>query len=134
LKETEQGRNYGNINLEGNMHPFLLACGEVIAMPPVINSDLTRVEPGTESLLVDVTGPDKTTVLELLDIIVTNLAERKNAKIGRVKIEAAEGTLETPSLKEDYMDLTPGYTSRVLGVNISPEKQAFLLDGISTNT
>ncbi len=128
LRETEQGRNYGDINLEENMHPFLLACGEVIAMPPVINSDLTRVEPGTRSLLVDVTGPDKTTVLELLDIIVANLAERRNARIGKVKIEAPEGAVETPVLKEDYVDLTPEYTSKVLGVNIPPEQQAFLLE------
>jgi phenylalanyl-tRNA synthetase beta chain len=128
LKETDQGRAYGQINLESSGHPFLLACGEVIAMPPVINSDLTRVEPGTKDLLVDVTGPDKATVLKLLDVIVTDLAERKGAMIGRVRIETQDGVVNTPNLQEDQMILSHKYTNDVLGINIDPKDQVMLLE------
>ncbi len=129
IRSTEQGSLYGSINLEDGRHPFLLSCGEVIAMPPVINSDRTRVEPGTRDLFIDVTGPDRRTVEKVLDVIVSNLAERPGAKIGLVKIHYDWGEeVYTPPLKELELELDPLYTSNLLGFSIPPEEQASLLE------
>ncbi|MCE4607028.1 MAG: phenylalanine--tRNA ligase subunit beta [Desulfurococcales archaeon] len=133
LRETEQGKLYGNINLEQGQHPFLLACGEVIAMPPVINSDITRVEPGTHSLLIDVTGPDKWTVMKLLDIITVNLADREGAKIGRVKVLSRGKETVTPLLEEEKVELNPDYTQRILGLEIPVQEQAEILERMRYN-
>jgi len=133
LKETEQGKLYGNINLEQGEHPFLLACGKVIAMPPVINADITRVEPGTRSLLIDVTGPDKWTVLKLLDIITVNLAEREGAKIGQVTITSERKEVLTPVLEEEKVELKPDYTHQILGIEIPIQEQAKILERMRYN-
>jgi len=80
LAETEQGAKYGGLSLRGREHPFLLAGDQVIAMPPVINAELTRVEPGTRDIFVDVTGTDEATVAKVLNVIVGGLSERPGAR------------------------------------------------------
>ncbi|MCE4613906.1 MAG: phenylalanine--tRNA ligase subunit beta [Desulfurococcales archaeon] len=133
LEETEQGKLYGGINLEQGEHPFLLACGEVIAMPPVINAEITRVEPGTHSLLIDVTGPDKWTVMKLLDIITLNLAEREGAKIGQVTVMSESEEIFTPLLEEELVELKPDYTHQVLDMEIPIREQAEILERMRYN-
>jgi phenylalanyl-tRNA synthetase beta chain len=121
LRSTEQGEKYGRISLVGDAHPFLYSGEHVIAMPPVINSNITRLEPGTKSVFIDVTGTDERTVLKTLDILVSNLAERKHASIGRVDIvyEESGRRIATPLLEEKQLNINTGYASQVLGYNLN---------------
>ena len=93
----ERGEKYLGLALhEGDMHPFLYSGDVIIAMPPVINSDVTRVEPGTKHLFIDVTGTNADAVIETLNVIVYTLAERRGAKVGKVRIEGSTPWRETP--------------------------------------
>ena len=129
LEETDQGLKYGSIALRGRRHPFLLSGGKVIAMPPVINSEITRIEPGTRDLFIDVTGTDLRTVKKILDIIVSNLYER-GATVYTVKVVAPYGTITTPTLETGKIDLDAGWASRVLGYQLSPAEAARLLESM----
>ncbi len=119
LKETPQGREYGKISVIGNKHPAILVDDEIISLPPVINSNITRLEPGTKNLLIDVTGTDQFTVLKTLDILTSILNERDNSEIGLVKIDSFyhKGTL--PILERDKVALDKNEVSRILGFNLT---------------
>ncbi|MEB3845136.1 MAG: phenylalanine--tRNA ligase subunit beta [Desulfurococcales archaeon] len=120
LASTEQGQKYGNISRRDEMHPFLLAGDSIIAMPPVINSSITAVEVGTKDVFVDVTGTDERIVSKTLDILVSNLAERPGARIGRVSIVAPDGsTMRTPRLERENTVLDVGLIRDVLGYEIT---------------
>lgn len=124
LRGTEQGVKYGNISLAEGFHPaFIEDDGTVLSLPPVINSELTRVEVGTRDLLIDVTGTDLASVLKVLDIIVLNLAERRGSYIGLVKVTPRSGEpLQTPALKSKEMSLDVNYVNRVLGADLTADE------------
>ncbi|MCE4603522.1 MAG: phenylalanine--tRNA ligase subunit beta [Aeropyrum sp.] len=125
LVSDEKGQLYGSISLDRDKssHPFLVSGGEVIAAPPVINSEVTRVEPGTRDLFIDVTGTRPDAVAKTLDIIVSNLAERRGARVGKVSIEGPGAVWSrTPLLEEGSFELSVGDVERVLGVSYSVEE------------
>ena len=97
LEETEQGRKYGDLALQGDRHPvFATADGVILSMPPVINSDVTRVEPGTRNLLIDVTGTSWEVVMQVLNVLAYTLAERsRTRRVGTVELIGAPER-ETP--------------------------------------
>ena len=132
LRETPQGKEYGSISASPSGHPAIFADGELISLPPVINSDITRLEPGTKNLLIDVTGTDLETVLATMDIIVSNLAER-GATIGRVRVEGLKGVAYTPVLRTDRIVLDTGFASSWLGFKVTPEEAADHLERMRFN-
>ncbi len=134
LESTEQGRSYGRLSLgESGEHPFLLAGGEIIAMPPVINSNLTRVEVGTRHLFIDVTGTSKEYVEKVLDIIVSNLVERKGATIGEVKTISQNKTVFYPLLRQERVELNLGFVREVMGYYVTKAAAARALEMMRFN-
>lgn len=78
LKKHPTGREYAWI-LEGSVLVPLLADarGEVLSLPPIINSaHLGRVAPGLSALFVEVTGLELDQCLLALNILAANLADR----------------------------------------------------------
>ncbi len=121
LRETAQGRSYGALSLQGRMHPVLYSGDEVISVPPVINSELTRIEPGTSNVFVDVTGTNRRLVLDTLSVIVANLAERsRDRKVGMVTVISNQGVFKEPKLEPRSASLSASYTSSVLGTRLEP--------------
>ena len=51
------------------------AAGQVLSMPPIINSEETKVHPGSRRLFIDVTGTGERIVQRALNILVTSLME-----------------------------------------------------------
>ncbi|MGC9209785.1 MAG: phenylalanine--tRNA ligase subunit beta [Acidilobus sp.] len=132
LKLTEQGVKYGGLSLmeeEGSLvHPAILdEEGNIISLPPVINSDITKVEAGTKDLFIDVTGTDLHAVEEVLNVLVSNLLERKGARLGQVSVIEAGSARTTPTLKPVVKELSVGYVNEVLGTNLTIDDIAFSL-------
>jgi phenylalanyl-tRNA synthetase beta chain len=128
LERTEQGRKYGSISLSGNKHPALISGNEIISLPPVINSDITRVDENTRNLFIDVTGTDPYLVMSTLNILTCNLAY-KGAKVEQVIIKDDKGnSVVTPSLEKKVLSLRPDDISKTLGVNLSLNELKELLE------
>jgi len=119
LKETVQGRLYGSYSIMNDHHPAILSDGEIISLPPVINSDVTRLDVGTKNLLIDVTGTDEFTVLKTLDLITSILSERKNAFIELCMIVRNNNSFLTPGLTPTFVETTISDINRTLGVELS---------------
>lgn len=127
LVSHEKGREYGWILAGKERVPVIMTeKGEVLAMPPIINSDLTRVEPGTEGLLIDVTGTDARTVLKVLDVITTTIAESGSA-IGLVEVRGPLPYSKTPLLAVEQVRVNVRDVSKSIGVELSVGEVARLL-------
>lgn len=88
-----KGIEYGWLIKDLGLAPLLIdSNGNVLSMPPIINSDLTKVTSSTKNLLIDVTGMDLRAVRSALATLTANLAER-GGKILKFVIQ------EGPSIK-----------------------------------
>jgi phenylalanyl-tRNA synthetase beta chain len=83
LKELPKGKDYGYM-LEGRKrYPLICdSAGNVVALPPIITAETAKIGPETKSVFIDVTGTDKKTVNEVLNIVVCALADRGGKVFG----------------------------------------------------
>jgi len=129
LEQTTQGEKYGWISLrDKRYHPAIYAGDVLISLPPVINSDVTRLEPGTQGLFIDVTGVDEYTVHKTLDILVSVLSEKEKGRIGRVRV--FKGRVEgkpTPQLSRGALQVEVSEINRMLGFRLEPQEVVSLL-------
>lgn len=141
LEEHPKGRAYAGL-LEGfDRYPILRsATGEVLSMPPIINSEATRVHQGSTRLFIDVTGTGSRIANRTLNILVTSLLDyHRTARLRAVTLEGAtppdtdgrEGattTLVSPDLSAQTVYIDAGRTSRLLGIDTPPAELRLLLE------
>lgn len=118
LERDVKGVEYGWIARLGDLHPFIFSDDEIITMPPVLNSDITRLEVGTRSMFIDVTSTDLQVAEAVLNILVSNLAERPGAYVGAVDVIAPWGGVY-PRLEPKTIKLMSGDVNRVLGTSLN---------------
>jgi phenylalanyl-tRNA synthetase beta chain len=102
LERHKTGLAYAHLLSGFSRYPLLRdGRGTVLSMPPIINSEDTRVVLGTTGLFIDVTGLARRTVDRTLAVIVTSLAETMpGVQIERVVIENPDGAeIVTPKLE-----------------------------------
>ncbi len=116
LKSTEQGVMYGSIAINNNNHPAIISKDEVISLPPVINSDITRLEPSTKNILIDVTGTDRKAVNTVLNSIIHSLTIYSEEIIGAEVIYPLRNEI-TPNLSWGKISVDINFASRWLGLN-----------------
>ena len=128
LRHHPKGQEYGWI-LEGEAeYPILMdAKGMVLSMPPIINSIHTRIDEETTSLFIDVTGTDMKTIMEVLNILATTLADRGGV-IYTVENRYRDQVVISPDLSPMEMELDVDYVNRLLGLELSPQEVAMLLE------
>ena len=130
LQEHPKGRAFARL-LEGFVqYPLLVDDrGQVLAMPPIINSEETKVTVDSHHLLIDVTGPRIEVVSRCLNVIVTSLLEfSPGARGEQVEIIHPDGThVATPNVVPQEMSLDLEATRRLLGIGVSDEEAAGLL-------
>lgn len=125
LKKTEKGIKYGTLITE--KAPLLIdEKGIVLSMPPIINSEDTRVTINTKDVLIDVTGFDREFVTTVARIIAYNLAERNASHIENVKIEYPDITY-IPSLEYQQIKITKDFVNQTLGLHLRATSIAKLL-------
>lgn len=117
LEETEQGRYYGSISINGNKHPVIFSGSHVISVPPVINAELTKIEPSSHRIFIDVTGTDLRSVLSTLSILVMNLSFYGGRVYGGI-VQYPDKTIKAPDLVWEAIDLDLTMASRWLGVPV----------------
>ncbi len=120
LSSTEQGKLYGNISIKDSYSPAILQDdGQVLSIPPIINSNKTRLDTSTKNLFIDVTGTNLSAVAQTLDILVTNFAEG-GSKIGAVKVSRYVD--RSPLLTHDKLTVKTEDINKRLGLSLSPEE------------
>ncbi|HNS95862.1 MAG TPA: phenylalanine--tRNA ligase subunit beta [Polyangiaceae bacterium] len=108
LSEHSKGIAYAHLLANHDRYPVLVdADGHVLSMPPIINSERTKIKIGSHRLFVDVTGISIAAVENTLHTLVSSLVEL-GATIRTVRIVQDEKELETPDLtpKQAIVDLS----------------------------
>jgi len=128
LTELPKGKEYAWI-LEGQEeYPILMdSKGMVLSMPPIINSEHTRIDEATDSIFVDVTATDWKAMNEVLNIIVTTFADR-GAEIYAVKNHYRDREVTTPDLSPRIMELENRYVNEILGLELPLKETAGYLE------
>ena len=139
LSEHPKGRAYAHLLAGFDRYPILRTRdGRVLSMPPVINSEETKVHQGTRGLFIDVTGPSARVVDRALNILATSLLELDlGARLRGVKFVAAVERV-TPDLTVQRVKLSVEKTGRLLGLDLDTASVEMLLrkmrHGISTSS
>ena len=128
LENTEKGREYGNLirNEEGLVPLIEDSMGRVMSMPPVINSELTRLSERTRNLFIDVTGTDEKSIRTSLSILVHSIAET-GARIGVITVKDSGKTIKQPDVEPRRMRVSMDYIRRMLGEEIEQKDVVNLL-------
>jgi phenylalanyl-tRNA synthetase beta chain len=122
VEQHVKGEAFAHL-LDGfSRYPLLAdSCGQVLSMPPIINSEETRVGLESTDLFIDVTGPRRETIEKALNIIVTSVLEAfEDARAEQVEIRYPDGTSAvTPELSPQEMVLDLNTTRKLLGIELT---------------
>ncbi len=87
LEEHDKGKKYKKLLENHEYYPLIVDSKDrIMSMPPIINSDHTKLTTQTKNLFIDVTGTDLNAVTNTLNIIASNLAEHKGVTIEEMKV------------------------------------------------
>jgi len=131
LELTDKGRKYAHLVRCFSKYPHLVTDkGQTLSMPPILNSEDTKVEEGTRNLFIDITGTDKYTVEKTLDLIATTLAENAEC-IGLISIVDGNEVYCTPKLEPIITEVGLEYIRNNLGMqNLTQENIISLLESL----
>jgi len=87
IEKHPKGREYAHILKNNEKYPVIIdSQNNVLSMPPIINSELTKVTEKTKNLFIEVTGIELKTVNQALKIITTSIADRTEGEIKSVNL------------------------------------------------
>ncbi len=120
LERTDKGRKYSHLieNEQGLVPLILDSRDRVMSLPPVINSEMTRVTDKTRNLFFDVTGTDEKSIRIALNILVYSLGER-GCKIGKIQIMDGEKNFHQPERDPKRMSVPLDFVRKMSGLNLS---------------
>ena len=126
LEKHPKGAGYRHLLEKFDKYPLLCdAGGKVLSMPPIINSEDTRVTQQTRNLFIDVTGPDKNAIEKTIAVIACGLADL-GGKVETVQVVYPDGSKETtPNLKPQVLTIDPKAAEKLIGVKV-PDMPAVL--------
>lgn len=130
LEKHKTGVEFAHLLRGFTAYPLLRdEAGTVLSMPPIINSESTRVTLKTRQCFVDVTGLSQRCVDRALAILVTNLKEvLPELEIEAVRIEAPGGSRQTPDLTPVPMSLSVNEAAETIGAPLDASTLRGLLE------
>lgn len=132
LERHKTGQAYLHLLKPLERYPLLRdGAGTVLSMPPIINSEATRVTMQTQQMFVDVTGVSQRSVDRALNIVVTSLAELlPGITVEQVVIEHGATTRVTPDLAPVEMRLSVRQAAETIGADFNTAQLAELLESM----
>jgi phenylalanyl-tRNA synthetase beta chain len=128
LRDTAKGREYSPILKGFSKYPLLKdSRGTVLSMPPIINSEETRVSETTRNLFIDVTGTDEKAINLCLNVMVTSILER-SGKVQKVEVNYKNKKVVTPILGKTKQLLNLATVKAVSGLSLKPDQIIKLLN------
>jgi phenylalanyl-tRNA synthetase beta chain len=122
LESHAKGMAYAELLADHKRYPVLVdSKNQVLSMPPIINSEETKLKQGTTRVFIDVTGISQAAVTKSLDTLVCSFAEI-GGTIETVTIRDADGTQRTtPDLAPRSKEIDVAEARRWLGLPLDEE-------------
>jgi len=129
LEKHPTGKEFAHL-LEGKkLYPvFVDANGEILSMPPIINSYKTgRIDESTKDIFIECSGFDFRVLSQCLNIIVTSLADM-GGEIYEMILEDGKGRKKTPELSPEEWNLDLKYVNKITGMDFKEPEIKKLLE------
>jgi phenylalanyl-tRNA synthetase beta chain len=125
LESHPKGVAYAELLADHPRYPALIdSKGQFLSMPPIINSEETKVKQGTTRVFIDITGISQAAVTKSLDTLVSSLAEI-GGTIETVEIVDADGKKRTtPDLTPRTKEISVTEAKRWLGLPLDDKSLA----------
>jgi phenylalanyl-tRNA synthetase beta chain len=129
LKNHPKGREFSHLLKGMTEYPiFIDAAGEVLSIPPIINSEYTgKVTVDTRDVFIECSGFDLKFLLPSLNVMVAAMADRGGI-IETVRVKYPDKTIETPDMEPKGFEVDLDYLNRVSGLGLSIDKACKLLN------
>lgn len=130
LEEHPKGVEFARLLAGFEAYPLLEdSDGVVLSMPPIINSEQTRVTDATTSFFIDVTGTNRRIVSRCLNVLVTSLLElQPSIRTHQVEIRYGDDdVVRTPDFAPQVMKLGVRATAGWTGIPMDAPKLRGLL-------
>lgn len=123
LENHEKGEKYAKLLKEFDKYPLIVdGNGNIMSMPPIINSELTKLTTKTTNLFIDVTGTDINAVTNALNIIAANLSEN-GATIETIEVNYPYHDNETyPDFEPKIIDVHTKTAQEYIGIDLTADK------------
>ena len=123
-----------------NLPIFKDADGEIMSMPPIVNSDeLGKVNEKTTGLFIEVSGIDQNAINITLNVITCALIDMGGEAYSLEVINGSNKTI-SPALKEEKRSIKLDYVNKILGTNFKSnevkkylEKMDYVVEKTETN-
>ncbi len=107
---------------------FYDAEGKVLSLPPIINSEATKITYDTKNVFIEITGTDLHKIEVCLAVLAGQFSSHcegdSQFTIEQVEVtyEATGKTVVTPSLESNQFDVELAYINRTLGLDLDVAK------------
>lgn len=124
LENHEKGKKYAHLLEEYEYYPLIVDSEDnIMSMPPIINSERTKLTTETRNLFIDVTGTDINAVTNALNIIASNLAEHEGTEIDTMKvIYPYHEDITYPQFEPQIIDVHTSTASQYIGMPLTADK------------
>jgi phenylalanyl-tRNA synthetase beta chain len=124
LSQHPAGREYGDLLKEKDVFPvFEDSNGQVLSMPPIINSDKTgKIDYDTTDIFIECSGFDKEYLDKTLNMIVSALADIGGVVCSVEIEEEIGGKRITPNLEPEKMKIDLEKINSVLGLELNEKE------------
>jgi len=128
LRQHPTGREYSHLLAGKSKFPvFVDAAGEILSMPPIINSEKTgKITEKTKDIFIECSGFDFSTLEKTLNILVTMLADM-GGKIYQMKLKYKKTEI-TPDLQPEKMKINLESINKLLGLELKEKEIKKLLE------
>jgi phenylalanyl-tRNA synthetase beta chain len=119
LQKHPTGKEFAGL-LEGctTYSIFKDAKGNILSMPPVINSHETgKITEQTTDVFIECSGSNLETLKKILNIIVTTLADM-GGQVYAMELDYGKCRVTTPDLKPEKMRISLDNANKLLGLNL----------------
>ncbi len=120
LTEVEKGREYGHLVKREEVPLLVDSKGMVLSMPPIINSNYTKVTERSRDLIIDVTGTDPQLVVQIATIVAYSIAVRGEAIVKGVTAYG-DSKSEAPVTEPGEITSTVDFINSYIGLDLTPE-------------
>jgi phenylalanyl-tRNA synthetase beta chain len=121
LEKHPKGISFAHLLADERRYPVLVdERGLVLSMPPIINSDETKLKVGSTRLFIDVTGISEAAVVKSLDTLVCSLMEL-GGETQSVTIESDTGVIVSPDLAPRDIEVDLPSARNWLGIPFTSE-------------
>lgn len=123
LLENEKGEKYAKLLDDFKYYPLIVDSEDnIMSMPPIINSDKTKLTTDTKNLFIDVTGTELNAVTNALNIIAANLAEN-GATIETITVNYPyHENLTYPDFECREMEVHRKVAEEYIGISLTADK------------